>query len=110
MLSEKNFYQKEIERLNHRLDDQEKLINDLAKQVENYLISGTPLKKEDLRGLNTETIKKLLNKKPIERSSNYYMRRILLWGMLLQLVFCNIFLKEKSSIKEIPHSSKDVPH
>ena len=110
MLSEKNFYQKEIERLNHRLDDQEKLINDLAKQLENYLISGTPLKKEDLRGLNTETIKKLLNKKPIERSSNYYMRRILLWGMLLQLVFCNIFLKEKSSIKEIPHSSKDVPH
>ncbi len=48
-LSEKNFYQKEIERLNHRLDDQEKLINDLAKQVENYLISGTL--KEDVQQL-----------------------------------------------------------
>ncbi|MCI9279505.1 MAG: hypothetical protein HFJ02_01730 [Bacilli bacterium] len=99
---------KEIDKLNHRLDDQEKKIEDLLKQVENYLVKGTPLKMEELRGLNTETIKKLLNKKPIEKPSNYYMRRILLWGMLLQLGFCNIFLITKSLFKETSDSKKDV--
>lgn len=81
---------KKVEKLNDCINTQEEKIRRIQEQFENYLTNGTPLDKKDLRGLSPEMIRNILHKQPIEKSLNYYIRRVLLGTMLIQLGFSSL--------------------